>query len=95
MYWDWAKTVKPDVQEEKLNCQRSRGSFLKNTPERNLETKAVGLDQWERLQGKWKQMWWGRGSWERWEGRLARASYKGHLYPMVIRSSLGDYCYYH
>lgn len=36
-YWGWAKTVKPDVQGEKLSCQGSRGNFLKNTPERNLE----------------------------------------------------------
>lgn len=94
MYWGWAKTVKPDVQGEKLSCQRSRGSFLKNTPERNLETKAAGLDRWERLPGEWEQVWCVRGSWERWEGRLARASHEGHLYPMVIRSSPDDYCYY-
>lgn len=37
MYWGWAKTVKPHVQGEKLSCQGSRGNFLKNTPERNLE----------------------------------------------------------
>lgn len=29
MYWGWAKTVKPDVQGEKLSCQESRGNFLR------------------------------------------------------------------
>lgn len=40
-------------------------------------------------------MWYVRGSWEHWEGRLARAIHEGHLSPMVIRSSLEDYCYHH